>query len=164
MVYVMELYAHGHSRWAERGSRLGAAGVFLKTRGPWDFTRSRHLLTHKHQATSQRSELLAMQVALEWILDRHRELTGGPSLDATVYSDSQYALTTVTQLAEKWASKNWTNAKGFEVGNRDLIQEIYELLGEVKKIGKIKFLFIPKEQNQVAFSVCAEEMKRIPKA
>jgi ribonuclease HI len=71
--------------------------------------------------TNQRAELTAILRALD-IAPRHR--------DVTIYTDSKYAISCVTEWYKNWVKNKWTNSKGKPVENKDLIVDIREKIEE----------------------------------
>ena len=76
--------------------------------------------------TNQRAELTAISRALD-IAPRHRQ--------ATIYTDSKYAIDCVTNWYVKWKQNGWVNAKGKPVENQDLIKGIREYIEEREMLG-----------------------------
>jgi ribonuclease HI len=58
----------------------------------------------------------------------------------------------------KWTRNGWRNAAGFEVANRDLIEKASLLDDRLKEEGNVEYIWIPREQNQDADSLCNEVM------
>jgi ribonuclease HI len=58
----------------------------------------------------------------------------------------------------KWASNGWINSKGNEVANRDLIKEASDLDDRAKKLGDVKFVWIPRSENHLADKLCNLEL------
>lgn len=50
-----------------------------------------------------------------------------PDGTVTVFSDSQYLITGITEWVRPWKSRGWKNAEGKRVKNRDLWQELEAL-------------------------------------
>lgn len=69
--------------------------------------------------TNQRAELTAVQRALE-MAPRHR--------DITIFTDSKYAIDCVTNWYTGWQKNGWVTSARKPVENKDLIQEIRELI------------------------------------
>lgn len=71
--------------------------------------------------TNQRAELTAILRALD-IAPIHREVT--------IYTDSQYAIRSVTEWSKVWERNGWVNSKNKPVENKDLVMEIREKIVE----------------------------------
>jgi ribonuclease HI len=97
-------------------------------------------------------------MALEHALERYDELDSCPRLDVTVYSDSRYAVNCMTEWLYKWLDNGWRNAKGYEVVNRDPIEEASDLEDKLLKLGSVKYKWIPREDNEVADRHCNEAL------
>ena len=77
--------------------------------------------------TNQRAELTAVLRALE-IAPKHR--------DVTIYSDSKYSISCVTEWYRNWEGNKWLNAKGKPVENKDLVVEIRSKIEERDYVGR----------------------------
>lgn len=104
--------------------------------------------------TSQRAEITAIIMALEWALERYDELQGYPGLRVTIKSDSRYAVNCMTDWIYKWVQNGWTNSRGFEVKNRDLIEEASDLDDRVTALGEVEYVWVPRADNVDADSEC----------
>lgn len=76
----------------------------------------------------------------------------------TIYSDSRYAIGCMTEWIYKWTNNGWINAAGNEVANRDLIEEASDLDDRLKKEGDVRYVWIPRSQNQLADEACNDCM------
>lgn len=72
--------------------------------------------------TNNRMELQAIISALKDIQINY------PSLDCIIYTDSSYCCNMLNLWIYKWVQKDWTNDKGEEVKNLDLVKEAFELI------------------------------------
>lgn len=68
--------------------------------------------------TNNREELKALLYVIE-LAERN------PETKFTVYSDSAYAINSITNWIYNWAKNDWKNSKKQTVENVDLMQEIY---------------------------------------
>ncbi|KAF3352254.1 ATP-binding cassette sub-family B member 5 [Verticillium dahliae VDG1] len=48
--------------------------------------------------------------------------------DVQIFTDSQYSINCVTSWYKGWQKKDWHNSKGEPVKNRDLVEEVRELI------------------------------------
>ena len=110
--------------------------------------------------TSQRAEITSIILALELALKKYETLDTNPYLDATVYTDSKYAVGCMTDWIYKWSGNGWINSKGYEVANRDLVQEASRLDDGVKELGDVEYVWIPRDRNEEADRVCNEDLDR----
>ncbi|KAI1654461.1 ribonuclease H-like domain-containing protein [Daldinia decipiens] len=156
MVYIMEFEVDGGCRGNGYSHAEGAAAACLMTRSSSYYTRTRRLDATPQWATSQRAEILAIIIALEWALEKYDELESEPKLAVSIKSDSRYAVNCMSKWVYKWCNNGWINAKGDEVANRDLIEEASDLDDRVKELGTVDYLYIPRAQNTEAHKACDE--------
>jgi ribonuclease HI len=64
----------------------------------------------------------------------------------------------MTEWIYKWTNNGWINAAGNEVANRDLIEEASDLDDRLKKEGDVRYVWIPRSQNQLADEACNDCM------
>lgn len=76
--------------------------------------------------TNNRAELTAILRALE-IAPKHREVL--------IYSDSKYSIQCLTEWHQGWARNGWKTASGKAVENKDLLEQILELIRERLEVG-----------------------------
>ncbi|KAE9977384.1 hypothetical protein EG327_007765 [Venturia inaequalis] len=152
MVYTMEVYVDGGCRRNGHSSAIGAAAACFKSRQGSYVIYTEPLPRGYYTATptNQRAELLAIILALETVLARYHNLNSYPHLDVTIYTDSKYAVGCMRTWIHKWLQNGFTNAKGVEVVNRDLIQEASDLDDEILKLGDVKYVWISRDQNTIA--------------
>lgn len=108
--------------------------------------------------TSQRAEITAIILALEWALERYDGLGGSPRLAVTIRSDSRYAVECMTNWVYNWVRNGWTNSRGFEVANRDLIERASDLDDRVAELGSVDYIWIPRSENRSADALCQQEL------
>jgi ribonuclease HI len=77
-----------------------------------------------------------------------------------IYSDSKYAVSCMTEWQFKWRRNGWTNSLGNSVVNRDLIEKACALEDELEQScnAKIKYVWIPREQNALADESCKDAL------
>ncbi|KAL7621057.1 hypothetical protein AAE478_008369 [Parahypoxylon ruwenzoriense] len=158
MVYILEFYVDGGCRGNGHSDAIGAAAACLMTRGNNYYHRKRRLDDYDYPPTSQRAEITAIIMALEWALEKYEELDSSPRLNLKIKSDSKYAVGCMTEWVYKWANNGWINSNGNKVANRDLIKEASDLDDEVKKLGSVKYIWVPREQNTNAHDCCDEAL------
>lgn len=81
--------------------------------------------------TNQRAELTAVKRALD-VAPRHR--------DITIFTDSKYAIDSVTSWYVNWSKNGWITAAKKPVENRDLIEPIRAKIDE-RDLLKVQTLF-----------------------
>lgn len=60
--------------------------------------------------------------------------TSSPSTKYDIYSDSKYAIQSVNEWSDKWATNGWKTATGNPVSNSDLIRDAVELKNEINDL------------------------------
>jgi ribonuclease HI len=138
MVYIMEFYVDGGCRRNGRSDAIGAAAIVLK-RKSGNMTLWNEQLPSNPTPTSQRAEITAIIMALKQALELLDELNTDPYIDVTIYSDSRYAVDCMTKWIYKWTENDWTNARGYEVANRDLLEEASRLDDMVTEEGEVNY-------------------------
>src|SRR6185312_11389579 len=91
-------------------------------------------------------------------LEKYESLDTNPYIDVTIYSDSKYAVNCMNTWVYKWANNGWINSAGLEVANRDLIEEASDLDDEVKREGSVKYVWIPRSENELANEYCNDDL------
>jgi ribonuclease HI len=151
MPYRMDFYVDGGCRRNGYDGAIGAAAAVHRKK--WDrksiWTRA---LPIYPAPTNQRAEISAIMLALELALEKSETLS--TSLNLTIHSDSKYAIACMDNWIYKWCRNGWTNSRGYPVGNRDLIEKASRLDDEVKEIGTVKYIWIPREENYDADAAC----------
>lgn len=149
----MQIYVDGGCRRNGQLDAIGAAAAVLKLRAGRQQVWSKEL-PNSPRATNQRAEITAIILALEQALYRSQSLNKNPYLDVTIYSDSQYAVRCMNEWVHKWSQNGWRNAAGRQVANRDLIEEASELSSRLEAEGDMRYVWIPREENQDADEEC----------
>ncbi|OQE20541.1 hypothetical protein PENSTE_c013G05253 [Penicillium steckii] len=153
MVYIMRFYTDGACRRNGQPGATGAAAAVLMKRGGGTSSWFKKLPANP-RPTNQRAEITAIIIALQQALVLFRTLQTDPRLDITIYSDSRYAVNCMNEWVYKWCSNGWINSAGFEVANRDLIEEASNLDDQLKEEGSVQYKWIPREDNQIADELC----------
>jgi ribonuclease HI len=160
MVYIMEIYIDGGCRGNGRPEAIGAAAAVFKKRNG-GYTAWTKVLPSYPTPTNQRAEITAVILALEQALELYKELDMNPYLDVKIHSDSKYAIGCMTDWIYKWSQNGWINAAGNEVANRDLIEEASGLDDQLKEEGNVKYIWIPREKNELADRLCNEKLDEL---
>ncbi|KAI3336825.1 ribonuclease H-like domain-containing protein [Xylariaceae sp. AK1471] len=159
MVYIMVFSVDGACRGNGQPGSVGAAAACLRTRyGSKYWHRTRRLDDSYNVATNQRAEILAVIIALEWALEKYDELDSCPRLDVKIQSDSKYAIGCMTEWIWTWTNNGWRNSRGNEVANRDLIAEASNLDDRVRELGRVRYTWIPREDNADADGHCNDKL------
>ncbi|KAK6824907.1 hypothetical protein PG989_013340 [Apiospora arundinis] len=158
MVYQLDFHVDGGCRHNEQGHNvIGAAAAVWNTRYR-PVCRSRTLPAFWWDTappTNQRAELTAVMMAQLWALERYVKLRGDPFARVRIYSDSQYAVNCLNIWVPRWYRNGWLNARGMAVANRDLLEHACALHEAVEQLGSVEYIWIPREQNQLADECCA---------
>lgn len=138
---------------------IGVAACCLQLRGNRHYRlKTRKLDDYPVPPTSQRAEITAIILALEWALERFDELQDSPMLVVDINSDSRYAVDCMTDWIYKWTRNGWTNSRGVEVANRDLLEVASELDDRVAELGSLNYNWVPREDNVDADSECQKAL------
>ncbi|KAI1204223.1 ribonuclease H-like domain-containing protein [Annulohypoxylon truncatum] len=162
MVYIMKFYVDGGCRRNGYDGAIGAAAACWMSSNPnvcqhW----TKPLSTYEYNATNQRAEILAIILALELALEKYDNLDSDPKLDVTIHSDSRYAVGCMNEWIYTWANNGWRNARGGPVVNRDMIEEASDLDDRIKELGIVKYVYIPREQNNHADRACNKALDEL---
>ncbi|KAJ5763747.1 ribonuclease H-like domain-containing protein [Penicillium manginii] len=157
MVYTMKIYTDGGCRGNGSQNAIGAAAAVLmrKWGSPKSWVRP---LNSWPTPTSQRAELEAIILALQKALEVYEGLGNEPVLDVTIYSDSRYAVNCMTKWIYKWIRNGWINCAGDTVANQDLLEKASDLDDRLREEGVVEYVWIPREQNELADKICDENM------
>ncbi|KAI7780396.1 hypothetical protein LA080_016120 [Diaporthe eres] len=157
MVYRLDFKVDGGCRGNGQPDALGAAACCLEYGNSYRSKTCR--LDNDYTApTSQRAEITAVIPALEWALERYDELESYPRLEVNIRSGSRYAVDCMTNWVHTWVRNGWTNSRGLEVANRDLIERPSDLDDRASELGSINYIWIPRSDNEVADALCQQEL------
>jgi len=155
MVYRMVMYVDGGCRNNGYSNAIGAAACVNIEK--WGRREKWHRKIPSHEGpTNQRCEIIAIIVALKLVLQRYEELDSYPRLNITIYTDSKYAHGCITDWQFTWMNNGWINSRGYEVANRDLIQEASNLDNQVQALGDVNYIWISRSENDEADELCNE--------
>ncbi|KAL4789570.1 ribonuclease H-like protein [Aspergillus venezuelensis] len=147
MVYIMKLYTDGVCRNNGRPNAIAVAAAVPKKK--WGkFSNTSYTSTLPSALASapapknQRAKFTEIILALEMTLDRRSVLHSNPKMS--------------NEWIGKWRNNRWRNSKGKEVINRDLIEAMMALDGELRLFARVKCVWIPRSQNRVADRLCCE--------
>lgn len=157
MVYNLEFCIDGGCRGNGQRWAIGAAAAcFWSSYYRRWLTRSELLDTSRFPATSQRAEITAIIIALEWALEKLDHMNTSADVFVTIYSDSAYAVGCMRDWIFTWVENGWVNARGQFVANQDLLRQASDLDYQVKQVAFVNYVRIPREQNQLADDACNE--------
>ncbi|KAL8380750.1 hypothetical protein RB595_005164 [Gaeumannomyces hyphopodioides] len=157
MVYKMIFRVDGGCRGNGQDWATGAAACIKENRWGRSSYKTQHLPRYP-TPTSQRAEITAIIMALQWALEVYEDLDNNPYLDVTIYSDSKYTVDIMNDWVDKWRDNGWVNSRGLEVCNRDLIEEADDLDGRLRAEGDISYVWVPRHENEEADQCCNEAL------
>ena len=160
MVYTMKIYVDGGCRNNGKPGAIGAAAAVFQFKYDHQQCYTREL-PESPTPTNQRAEITAIILALQQALKRYKSLDSDPYLDVTIYSDSRYAVNCMNEWIYKWSRNGWKNSTGAEVVNRDLIQKASDLDDLLAKEGDVRYVWVPREENNDADKYCNEVMDQM---
>ena len=159
MVYKMYFYVDGGCRRNGHNDAYGAAAaIWVKKWGKqksWTVTLPRY---DDPRPTSQRAEIMALILALEQALKHYETLAGYPEFELVIHSDSQFVVNCMDLYIPRWFRNGWVNARGYEVANRDLLEEASDLEDEVNSLGSVRYQWIPRSENVAADQLANDAM------
>ena len=160
MVYLMKFHVDGACRGNGRRYAEGAAAACLYQRGGSYKYKVERLPSgpYSEPATNQRAELTGVVIALEWALERYRELATNPYLRVEVRTDSRYAVGCMDEWCHRWRDNGWINSRGNEVANRDLVERALDLQDDIQDFGSVDYFWVPRDQNADPDRHCNEEL------
>ncbi|EFO91551.1 hypothetical protein GCK72_005930 [Caenorhabditis remanei] len=87
--------------------------------------------------TNNRYELKAIEEALKIVL------RDGPAYNVTIVTDSHYAINSITMWRNNWIQNGWRTSNGTPVANKELIETIYSMIGDMQQIGgSVRFEYV----------------------
>ena len=158
MVLIMKFYVDGACRGNGQPGAIGAAAAARRYNDGSVSYRTRQLDDDDYNATSQRAEILAIILALEWAMDDYENLNNSPYLDVTIHSDSKYAVNCMNQWLARWSHNGWTTSVGGSVANRDILQDAIDAENRVLAVGNVAYKWVPRSEVHEADKLCNEEL------
>ena len=158
MALIIEFYVDGGCRGNGRPGAIGVAAAVRRYRNGREKCRTRQLDTYDYNATSQRAEILAIILALEWAMEAYENSNTSPRIDVTIHSDSKYAVNCMNQWIAKWLDNEWTTSVGGSVANQDILQEAIEAENRVLSVGNVVYEWVPRAEVHGADEICKEEL------
>ena len=155
MVLIMEFYVDGGCRGNGRPNAVGAATVVRQYRYR-EKSRTRQLDTYEYNATSQRAEIFAIILALEWAMEAYQRSNTSPRISVTIHSDSKYAVNCMNQWLDKWSNNGWINSAGGSVANQDILLLAIQAENRVLDVGKVVYKWVPRDEVHDADEKCRE--------
>ncbi|RMZ75809.1 hypothetical protein DV738_g5268, partial [Chaetothyriales sp. CBS 135597] len=155
MGYIIEIYVDGGCRRNGYSDAVGAAAAIRLLR------QGGHQISKEQlsgEPTNQRAELTAIILGQQMALDLDKHMRNSPYFHVTIHSDSRYAVGCMNDWRFKWMNNGWTNSRGDQVANRDLIEEAVDLHDCLTQLGEVKYVWIPRAENQWADMYCNEEL------
>ncbi|KAL8673754.1 MAG: hypothetical protein Q9168_001815 [Polycauliona sp. 1 TL-2023] len=157
MVYIMKMSVDGACR--NNGYSNATAAAACVVHGKWGRTRIySRTLPYYPTPTNQAAEITAVIFALEIALQKSQNLSSEPYMQVTITTDSKYVHGCMTDWRFKWVNNGWINSAGNEVANRELLERALELEAEVEENGKVRYGWVPREQNTEADEAAGQEL------
>lgn len=128
-----EIYTDGSAIGLTRNYYGGWAAIVQKDNKIIDILKG-----SKFPSTNNEMELTAIKNAVLYIKSSTNHCAFGNSY--IIYTDSQYSLSSVTTWCHQWRNNGWKNSKKEPVKNKEIIEEIMNLLEEnpLIEIKKVK--------------------------
>ncbi|ETS75620.1 hypothetical protein PFICI_12564 [Pestalotiopsis fici W106-1] len=159
MPYRMVFNVDGGCRWNGQPNAIGAAAACLYYGRNDDYWSRSEILPDSPTPTSSRAELMAINLALEWALERCEELHSDPYCIIEIYSDSQFAVDCMTYWRDIWPDNGWLNGRGCEVAKKDLLEKAFAKHHQIlDEFGEVNYYWIPREENDDADWECNEAL------
>ncbi|KAI8625532.1 ribonuclease H-like domain-containing protein [Xylariaceae sp. FL1651] len=158
MPYDLEFYVDGGYRPNHNFGPIGAAAACLMAPdGVGYASRTRNLPRRDPQPTSQRAELTAIILELEWAVEECERPDSYP-MNIRIYSDSSYAVRSLNTWRYNWAQSGWQRPNGAPVANQDLFNDIWSLERQVGQFRTIDYRWVPREANSNANWECNQAL------
>lgn len=116
----------------QAAKRIAAIGVYLGPDHPCNVSE----LMSAPPYSNNRAELSAILRGLTIIRDQHYQA-------ATIFSDSQYAISCITEWYPGWERKGFVNSSGQPVANIDLIRPARELFVDLEQNVDVDIKYVP---------------------
>ena len=117
MALIIKFYVDGGCRGNGQPGAIGVAAAVRQYRNGREVYRTRQLDTYNYNATSQRAEILAIILALEWAMEAYENSNTSPRIKVIIHSDSRYAVNCMNKWLAKWSNNGWTTSAGGSVAN-----------------------------------------------
>ena len=107
---------------------------------------------YEEQSTNQRMEIKAVIIAIAEILK-----TSHDEKNIEIYSDSAYVCNCINQeWYKRWFKNGWINSKKEPVANKDLWENLFQMLNELKEDYQITFIKVKGHSNVELNNRCDE--------
>lgn len=113
------------------------------------------------ELTSQRVEILSIILAFQKALERRESLRLTCPIVVSIQSDSKYIVLCMTDLISTWHKNGWKNHAGQEILHLDLFRIVYSLEERVKRLGFVRYGYIPKQHNTDAHEACSKALDHL---
>lgn len=114
---------------------IGGCGIWFKDSNDKEMAFATTI--NENGTTNNRTELLAIRVAVEQIEDAKDNVR-----QITIYTDSQYAINCLTCWVDMWKRTSWKTLRGKrEVANRDIIEPLDAKIIKLRRLRNIHIRF-----------------------
>ncbi|KAH8660517.1 ribonuclease H-like domain-containing protein [Xylariales sp. PMI_506] len=134
----------------------GAAAACLISPCRTSYTSKTEFLPNDTRPTKQRAQLMAIVIALRWVV---HELSAQPfeaKVNIAILSDSTYAINCMESWIRPWSLNGWRNARGSRVANVDLLEEALYLDDNLRVFAQTNYCWMLKGYNTHADRCCNE--------
>ena len=150
---MLHIYIDGSTKGNGTQNSYGGYGIVI-------FDDNQNLIDAYHQhfenTTNNKMELTAFLKTFELLNSKYK---GQPS---KIYSDSSYAINTLTSWIYIWSKNNWINSKNETIKNLDIIQSLYEYYKIEFFICQVEFIKV-KGHNGIIGNELADALSQADK-
>ena len=158
MALIIKFYVDGGCRGNGQPGAIGVAAAVRQYRNGREMYRTRQLDTYNYNATSQRAEIFAIILALEWAMEAYENSNTSPRIKVIIHSDSRYTVNCMNKWPAKWSNNGWTTSAGGSVANQDILQEAIEAENRVLDVGNVVYKRVSRDKVHGADEKCNEEL------
>lgn len=117
--------------------RKGGIGVFFDTNEYNLESICCKLDDSKYVATNNRAEMTAIIMCIEYIMKHNTIINkikeNNTKFTILIKTDSMFCINVITKWMYNWKRNNWKKSDKKTIENQDLTEQIYDLMGNVKK-------------------------------
>lgn len=151
---LLSVWTDGCCRKNGQGNAKGGIGVWFNVDHDSNFSGP---LDQDGPQTSQRAEIAAVLKGIEISRDIYSSQPKRHRSGIKVHTDSKYVIKCMTERVYRWRNNGWRNAQNQSVSNRDLLEELDDLISGCEEENiSITFQHIPREYNKPADKLARE--------
>ncbi len=156
MVEYLEIYTDGSSN-GRTGSRGGWSCIIVA----YDNEHSKNEIG-VHESYSFKDETTNNEMELAGIYAAMCSIKPNPNVKVVIFTDSQYALNSITVWSDNWSKSGWRTASGKPVKNLEFVKKCKNLYDEMTDMMNISIKWVKghngNKYNEIA-DVCAVRAK-----